>query len=172
MQMRIRLGSLGEVPEAEAVAGKRLSSSKMLRPRSCVGVPTQQPLATHGLAWGGCDEWNELDAACTTSKLTVSRQQAEITDVLLRDIMHWGASGHARRHRWRTRRSTKPMPLLEKWPGAGKGLIGACGRRRLARGDTATALDWANHFAGQMDDAVFPSADLPREDLVITTRTR
>jgi len=109
-------------------------------------------------------EWNELEAALQHVQTGLERgQQAGIMDLLLRSYHAQArilqAQGDldgalAALHEADTVADKMGVAQVKDWINAWRALAW------LARGDTEAALDWANHFVGPMQEAVFPSVQI------------
>jgi LuxR family maltose regulon positive regulatory protein len=160
------LGSRGEVLEAKGQlrqAGQQFE--QVLQRARGWGIPNA-PVTGYALCGLGRVryEWNEVDAALHDVQTGLERgQQAGNMDVLLRGY-------HALA---RIRRAQDDMDgalaaladadgvagnmglaAVKDWIGAQRAQIW------LARGDTEAALNWAGHFAGHMQDDIFPSVPI------------
>jgi len=109
-------------------------------------------------------EWNELETALRDVQTGLERgQQAGIMDVLLRGYHALARIRQAQGDRDGALAAlneadavAEKMGLVQvkDWTGALRAQVW------LASGDTEAALDWANHFIGQVPEAVFPSVQI------------
>lgn len=160
------LSSRGEVLEAEGQLRQAVQQfDQVLQLARMWGIPNAPVTgyALMGLGRVRC-EWNELDTALNLVHTGLARgQEAEIMDVLLR--------GHLAQARIRQAQGGMDDALaaldeadavaekmgvaqVKDWISALRAQVW------LARGDTDAALDWANHFAGQMQDVVYPGVPI------------
>ena len=160
------LSSRGEVLEAEGqlrqAAGQFEEVLRLARLWGIANAPVT------GYAWVGLGrvrwEWNELESALHDVQTGLERgQEAGIMDVLLR--------GHLARARIRQAQGDmdEAFAALDEADAVAEKMgvaqvrdwIGALRAQAWLRdGDTDAALDWAKHFAGQMEDVVFPSVPI------------
>ena len=160
------LSSRGEGLEAMGQlrqAGQQFE--EVLRLAHAWGVPNA-PVTGYALVGLGrvrC-EWNELDAALRDVQTGLERgQQAGIIDVLLR-----GYLALARIHQAQGDMDDALAALDDAYAVAEKMGVAQVkdwisalrAQAWLARGDTEAALNWASHFVGQLEDAVFPSVPI------------
>ena len=160
------LSSRGEGLEAMGQlrqAGQQFE--EVLRLARAWGIPNA-PVTGYALVGLGrvrC-EWNELDAALRDVQTGLERgQQAGIMDVLLRGHLALARIRQAQGDMDKALTALDDAYAVAEKMGVAqvKDWISALrAQASLARGDTATAFDWANHFAGQMEDAVFPSVPI------------
>lgn len=131
-----------------------------------------------GYAWVGLGrvryEWNDLDAALNDVQTGIERGRlAGVMDVLLRGY-------HAlARIRQAQGDIDGALAALDDADAVGEKmglaqvktwLSALRAQAWLARGDTGAALDWANHFAGEMDDMVYPSVPIALAKIWISQR--
>lgn len=160
------LGSRGEVLEAKGQlrqAGQQFEQVLQLARGWGIANAPVTGYALVGLGRVRC-EWNELDAALHDVQSGLERgQQAGNMDVLLRGY-------HALA---RIRRAQDDMDGALAALDDADGVAGNMGLASvkdwisaqraqiwLARGDTEAALNWAGHFAGQLQDDIFPSVPI------------
>jgi LuxR family transcriptional regulator, maltose regulon positive regulatory protein len=160
------LSSRGEVLEAEGQLRQAAAQfEEVLRLARLWGI-ANAPVT--GYAWVGLGrvrwEWNELETALHDVQTGLERgQEAGIMDVLLR--------GHLARARIRQAQGDmqEAFAALEEADAVAEKMgvaqvrdwIGALRAQAWLRGgDTDAAVDWAKHFAGPMEDVVFPSVPI------------
>jgi LuxR family maltose regulon positive regulatory protein len=119
-------------------------------------------------------EWNELDAALHDVQTALERGRlAGVMDVLLRG---YHALARIRQAQGDIDRALAALDdadgIAEKMGLAQvKTWLGALRAQAwLARGDTDAALDWANHFAGEMEDMVYPSVPIALAKIWLSQR--
>jgi LuxR family transcriptional regulator, maltose regulon positive regulatory protein len=160
------LSSRGDILEAEGKLHQAAQQfEEVLRLARVWRIPTAPRT---GYAWVGLArvryEWNELDAALHDVQTGLERGQlAGIMDVLLPGYHALARIRQAQGDMDGALAALDEADSVAEKMGVAqvKGWIGALRAQVwLARGDTDAALDWANHFAGQIEDAVFPSVPL------------
>jgi LuxR family maltose regulon positive regulatory protein len=109
-------------------------------------------------------EWNELETALQDVQTGLERgQQAGSMDVLLRGYHALARIRIAQGDIDGALTALEEADTVAKKMGLGhvKDWISALRAQAwLARGEMETALDWASHFVGQMQEAVFPSVQI------------
>jgi ATP/maltotriose-dependent transcriptional regulator MalT len=131
-----------------------------------------------GYAWIGLGrvryEWNELETALHDVQTGIERaEQAGIMDVLLRG---YHAKARIRRAQgdidsalaalYQADAVAEKMGVVyvKDWISALRVQVW------LARGEMEAALDWASHFAGEMQDAIFPSVPITLAKIWLSQR--
>jgi LuxR family maltose regulon positive regulatory protein len=155
--------SRGEVLEAEGHLHQAAQQfEEVLSLAHAWGIPNAAATGYASVGLGRAHwEWNELDAALQEVQTGLAcGQQAEITNVLLRGYLalariqkSFGNLEAALAALKEADAVAEKMGLaqVKVWIGAQRAQVW------LAGGDTEAAFDWANRFAGQMQDVIYPS---------------
>ena len=160
------LSSRGDILEAEGKLYQAVQQfDQVLQLARAWGIPNAPRT---GYAWVGLGrvryEWNELDAALHDVQTGLERGQlAGVMDVLLPGYHALARIRKAQGDLDGALAALDEADTVAKKMGVAqvKDWIAALRAQVwLARGDTDAALDWANHFASQMEDAVFPSVPI------------
>ena len=160
------LSSRGDILEAEGKLHQAAQQfEEVLRLARVWRIPNAPRT---GYAWVGLGrvryEWNELDAALHDVQTGLEcGQQAGVMDVLLPGYHALARIRKAQGDMDGALAALDEAGAVAEKMGVAqvKDWINALRAQVwLARGDTEAALGWANHFAGQMDDAVFPSVPI------------
>jgi LuxR family maltose regulon positive regulatory protein len=121
-----------------------------------------------GYAWVGLGrlryEWNELETALHDVQTGLEcGQLAGVMDVLLPGYHALARIQKAQGNMDAALAALDEADAVAENMGLAQVKDWICALRAqvwLARGDTDAALDWANHFAGQIEDAVYPSVPI------------
>ena len=160
------LGSRGEVLAAEGKLRHAAQQfEEVLRLARTWGLPNAAVTgyALIGLGRARC-EWNELDAALDAVQTGLARgQQAEMTHVLLRGYLALERIRKAQGDMDGALAALDQADLVAEKMGLSQVNVWISAERAqiwLARGEIEAAFDWASHFAGEMQDAVYPSVPI------------
>jgi LuxR family maltose regulon positive regulatory protein len=160
------LSARGEVLEAEGRLRQAVQQfDQVLRLAHAWGIANAPETGYALVGLGRVQyEWNELDAALHDVQTGLERGQlAGIMDVLLRGYHALARIRQAQGDMDSALAALDDADAVAEKMGLAqaKGWISALrAQLRLARGDVDAAVDWANHFAGQIEDAVYPSVPI------------
>ena len=121
-----------------------------------------------GYAWVGLGrvryEWNELDAALHDVQTGLERGQlAGVMDVLLRGYLALERIRKGQGDMDGALAALDQADLVAEKMGLSQVKVWISAQRVqiwLARGEMEAAFDWASHFAGEMQDAIYPSVPI------------
>ena len=160
------LSSRGDILEAEGKLHQAAQQfEEVLRLARVWRIPNTPRT---GYAWVGLGrvryEWNELGAALQDVQTGLERGQlAGVMDILLPGYHALARIKKAQGDLDSALAALAEADAVAEKMGVAqvKDWISALRAQVwLARGDTEAALDWASHFAGQMEDVVFPSVPI------------
>jgi LuxR family maltose regulon positive regulatory protein len=160
------LSSRGDILEAEGRLHQAAQQfEEVLRLARSWGIANAPVTGSALIGWGRVRyEWNELDAALHNVQTGLERgQQAGMMDVLLRGYHALARIWQAQGDTERALAALDEADAVAEKMGVAQVKVWLSALRAqvwLARGDTGAAVDWANHFAGQMEAAVYPSVPL------------
>ena len=160
------LGSRGEVLAAEGQLHQAAHQfEEVLRLARAWEIPNA---AVTGYAWIGLGrtrcEWNELDTALHAVQTGLARgQQAEMTHVLLRGYLALERIRKAQGDMDGALAALDQADLVAEKMGLSQVKVWISAQRAqiwLARGEMEAAFDWASHFSGEMQDAIYPTVPI------------